>query len=378
MKLSVRHEARLIPSYSLTGDVLSYARCGLQYRLGNVGNLPSTRPVQLWFGQFLHGSLEEAYRRYQETGSIPDAAETKDLAELVARRLAAQGLRARNAELENTANWRVELIVRELGPALFPLIRHAEVRLTSTRALGRGTAPARYQMTGVVDVITHVELIDPHLADNPIVAAVADHLPPGLAGTFEVIVDYKGTRRPPIHPPTPGQHDFAQIYEWQVLTYADLRARQPDALPVVAGVLLYLNELGPTWRDLRLLRDEVDNRLTDIAPEPGSETDIVMRQRPPRTTDTPTRPSVPFEFRLSRAIHVVPTTQRAIRIAGQRFDGFAKSIEDAKEHERSSGSMLNSWTEYADDDQTCVACDFRVICPSRAEKRPVTPDKTPA
>ena len=32
MTLTVRDPAYIIPSYSLTGDLLAYRRCGLQYR----------------------------------------------------------------------------------------------------------------------------------------------------------------------------------------------------------------------------------------------------------------------------------------------------------------------------------------------------------
>ena len=62
--LRARPSTFLMPSYSLTSDLLSFLRCGLQYRVTGIGRLPSSEPVQMWFGQFIHGVMEEAYRRY--------------------------------------------------------------------------------------------------------------------------------------------------------------------------------------------------------------------------------------------------------------------------------------------------------------------------
>src|SRR5690349_11550819 len=99
MQLSVRPAIYALPSYSLTSDLLAFLRCGLQYRFTKIGRLPSARPVQLWFGQFIHGVLEESYRRFDAAAKKNKAVlppwpekELDEIREIIKKRLAAQGI----------------------------------------------------------------------------------------------------------------------------------------------------------------------------------------------------------------------------------------------------------------------------------------------
>src|SRR5687767_11987241 len=214
MPLSIRPKIYSLPSYSLTGDLLGYLRCGLQYRYQRIGKLPAARPIQQWFGEFIHGVLEEAFRRYRDSvakgqPSLPPWSEPEldDIRKLIKARLGARGLYAWSPDDEARGDARATIAVQELGPHLFPLIHRAEVRLTGARFLpviqpGLQFREAdRYEMVGVVDVVTHVELQNPAFANNPIVSILRRGLGPAVPSQFEVILDYKGMRRPRVPVP---------------------------------------------------------------------------------------------------------------------------------------------------------------------------------
>jgi hypothetical protein len=222
----------------------------------------------------------------------------------------------------------------------------------------------RYEMVGVVDVVTHVELADPSLAKNPIVAALKNQLGASLPPKFEVIVDYKGMRRPP-KPASAAVGNLWTQYEWQLQTYGELRRTQPDALFVVAGVLLYVNELHPTRSDLEHLKHEIANGTTDVPPPAGSSADVALKKWGVRDKDLP---QLPFDYRLARAMRLVPITMTSIADALQAFDGVVKDIETCRGREVHGTNVLQAWTKNSSQEDTCVVCDPRTYCPDYQAK----------
>lgn len=415
--LSSRPGVYELPSYSLTGDLLGYLRCGLQYRYTRLGKMPSRSPVQLWFGNFIHAVLDEGFRIYdQERKGGKNSVlaiskiDVETVIDTIEKRLAAQGLVAWEPWLKTLGYARARVGLTELAPVLFPLIHRSEVRLTGARELKPLPAATafreadRYEMVGVIDVVTDIELAKPEVAGNPIVDLVKDCLG-SVPDHFEVIIDYKGSRRPalPSGKPTPKHPSLWDQYEWQVLTYADLRGRQPDAHPVKAGLILYINELLPLASDLEDLRKEVKAKKTDIE---FTEDDIKtwlgicrdQRSRAAAIVDSAAGkdgaaalaaskellPSpIPWDLRLKRALRIVPvddpkTGKSRIPDALTSFDEVVEWIETCRGREFHGGTIMAAWERNCTDEGTCAACDARTWCPDfTSETTPRLPGYKP-
>lgn len=379
MPLPRKRENEVIPQYSLTGDLISYLRCGLQYRYHSGSELPPSRPVQLWFGEFIHGVLEAAFRIWRAGGppfpwpsnitprhdASPAGRAAHDIGsigEIVEGTLQAQGKLPRSDNARLSAYRRAETAVNEIGPHLFPLIASAEEKVIGTRDVpppppgAHGVIRAnRYELHGIIDVLTHVQLTGAPGAN--VIRQAIQLACPGLAGEFEVIVDYKGSRRRPTN------HAYWEQGNWQVQTYAWLRTRQPHSMPVAAGVLLYINELSPGADDLVDLRRDIQLGQTDVIPANGSHDAYLMNTWRPGDAI----PNFSLEFRLARTIRVIPIDPVSQAHAVTQFDNVVQAIEQCVANEATAQSILGHWHPCGDD-KTCAACDFRHFCPDPAPR----------
>ncbi len=173
-----------------------------------------------------------------------------------------------------------------------------------------------------------------------------------------------------------------------MLTYADLRGRQPDAHPVKAGLLLYINELLPLASDLEDLRKEVSEGRTDIG---ATETEIkgwlstcrnqrrqaaaIIDAAVGRNSDTALEASkellpspIPWAQRLQRSLRIVPvedpaTGKNRIPDALKSFDDVVEWIETCRGREFHGGTIMAAWDRNCTDSGTCAACDARTWCP---------------
>jgi hypothetical protein len=387
MSLVPKSSAFYLPSYSLTSDVLGFIRCGLQYRYQGVAKIPSTRPFQLWFGEFIHGVMEEGYREYQKSVSngavdLPpwNPVRVYRMGRRIEQSLKDRKLFPNNKNVRKLGYLRAVTAINELGPYLFPLISEAEISLSATRSMM--AIPSQYQtrhvssyeMTGRVDVITSVQLNDPAHRNNTLVQYLVgflnqeraqgrlQHLP----ADFEVIIDYKGARRPAISTAGGGATDYWSVYGWQVKTYAHIREMQSDSQTVALGVVIYLNELLPTWGDLAKMRSDIANQVTDITPTPGSDDWDIIHMRKPRKShpDHKKNRELSWDFRMRRALRLEPVHPAAVDEAVSRFDRYVRQIEISHSKERLCGDILNSWPKNISDPDTCAACDYQTFCTS--------------
>lgn len=378
--LRPRRGSHEVPNYSLTGDLLAFHRCGLQYRYQNRGRLPPSTPVQLWFGGFIHGVMEESYLLWSNVQdgvyqSFPWSY-TRCLEvqiQVDKTRLRPMNLIAPSNQFSKDpgdrkiANIRAYEAVNVWGPHLFPLIHKPEVPLHGLRPMPPTPEPSRsslYEISGVVDILLSANL-ETAGSDNPLVSKVQPIIG-GNEDEFEVVVDYKGSDRP--EGATTSDADLLRVWKWQLETYAWLRSRQEGARPVRAGVLLFLNEMHPGR--------EVCERLAERAAlgtnVDGATPDDLHRLRNYKGGPVPQLSSA---FRLHRSLYLHPMTAEEVSAGASRFDATVALIEGAVRREGTGIPLTKSWVEGwrkmptpdgsargAPDIKTCIACDHRTYC----------------
>lgn len=371
MALGTRGLPFKVPTYSLTGDILSYRRCGLQYRYYSGSSLPPSRPVQLWTGEFSHEVLEESYKNWEllkpsfpwpcnvtpwPKASVPLNREKHDVGEIgdiVEKRLERRGMRSRSIKARDQAYERLHAAINILGRNLFPLITTAEERISGIREMPFGSQSRgdRYELTGIADVISSISLGQYNA--NPLVQTIQTFLPE-LKGNYDIIVDYKAARRPPIN------SKYWNDQQWQIQTYAWLRNQVPNSTPIGGGVIIYLNELKPSQKDLIELKREITIGLTDVFPENGSKDYYAIHRWQPKDDI----PILSDDYKLSRAIRVITTSAEEIQQAVEEIDKVVIEIEDCATRENKKGSISAGLWPHSGEKSDCTACDFRHFCPS--------------
>ena len=394
--ISVKEKPTMIPQYNLTGDLLSYLKCPLQYRYYNKAALPPSKPVQLWFGEFIHGVMEEAYLRWKEDPRYKKfpwdwKTEIREIEEIINDRLNVRGLHAyKKVFCEYKSDFkkpgkcgqlghphkflvseRTDTAINTWGQHLFPLIEEVEIDLKGTRSMVKyqeSTDRSKYYgISGVADVISSIKIRDsPHgnliihyLHENPEVQKIISSTD---QEEFEILIDYKGSRRPPNVYNIHGQSTEWQHHEWQILTYAGLRAQSTSSKPVIAGIIFYLNELYPSNRDLEEFQTEVKSNTTDILPTGRDQTDL-LKWRHNRKKSERSDNILSSELRTMRSIRIIPITPDKIQESFSHFDNVVKDIESSVKLEIEGKKIPDCW-DARFNEKTCTACDAKTFCPN--------------
>lgn len=397
MKLSTRSEAYIIPEYSLTGDLLSFLTCNLQYRYQNKGTLPPSMPIQLWFGEFIHGVMEEAFLEWDNGKKqfpwewLRDVRPIEDMIDL---RLQVRGLyppknhffttntpdsKLKSSDLnekdhKKLASARAHEAINKWGPHLFPLIDSAELLIKGIRKMPNydenKSRSNYYGINGVIDVLTSIKINE--TVESPYQLSLDNYTNKIIEylkndedfqenvsnfgeEQYEIIIDYKGMKRPSTTDKT-WQH-----HKQQILTYAWLRSKQEDAKPIAAGIIFYLNELVPSYEDLQALQIELENEHTDVEIS-KEDYDKIMGW-----DETKEYPILSEELKEKRSIRIITINNDEIDSALNMFDDVVEDIETSIINEKNGCKIKNAWKAEAEK-RTCAACDFKTFCGNEKNK----------
>ncbi|MCI7428647.1 MAG: PD-(D/E)XK nuclease family protein [Methanobrevibacter sp.] len=398
MKLPSRSKSYMIPEYSVTGDLLSYLTCNLQYRYQNKGTLPPSKPVQRWFGEFIHGVIEEAYIQWNENNTQFPWDWKKDIRpieDLIDLRLQVRGLYSHDEDLffsihnqpdeewtiddlnehdhKKLASARAEKAINIWGKDLFPLIDSSEHLIKGIRKMPNydenHSRSNYYGINGVVDVLTSlkinktVEQSNLDNFDNKILQYLKKdkEFQKKLAefddeDEYEIIIDYKGMKRPPVEVNNSKVENSWETHKQQILTYSWLRSQQESSKPIIAGIIFYLNELVPSKEDLVLIKEELNTGLTDVGYEYDKDIDLINNWQ-----EDEKAPELSNGFKQDRSIRIINVNEDARNEALLKFDSVVADIEESMIKEMKGSKIQDAWKGDSDE-RTCSACDFKTFC----------------
>ena len=402
MKLPTRSKSYMIPEYSLTGDLLSFLTCNLQYRYQNKGTLPPSKPVQRWFGEFIHGVLEEAFIEWKLNNTQFPWDWKRDIRPIedeIDLRLQVRGLYPHDEDLfysihnqpnsnqtiedlnehdhKKLASARAEKAINIWGKHLFPLIDSSELLIKGIRQMPNydkhKSRSNYYGINGVVDVLTSMKIKDLNQStldtfDNKIIEFLKKdpefqkRVSEFDEEDYEIIIDYKGMKRPPIKVENEKIEDKWETHKQQILTYSWLRSKQEDSKPIIAGIIFYLNELVPSKEDLVLINEELNNGLTDVGNEFENDVELISNWQ-----EDDKAPELSDEFKIARSIRIINVDDDETDAALLKFDSVVANIEESLIKEMKGCKIQEAWKADSDE-RTCSACDFRTFCKNNSVK----------
>ena len=179
---------------------------------------------------------------------------------------------------------------------------------------------------------------------------------------YEILIDYKGMKRPPEKVNNPKVENKWETHEQQILTYSWLRSEQKSSKPIIAGIIFYLNELVPSKEDLILIKDELNNGLTDIGYEYDKDIELINSWQ-----EDDKAPELSDNFKIDRSIRIINVDEYEREKALLKFDSVVSNIEESLIKEMKGCKIQDAWKGDSDE-RTCSACDFKTFCKNNSVK----------
>ncbi len=315
----------------------------------------------------------------------------------VATRLASKRIFARSKVMISNAIFRINLLLNEIGTQLIPLIKAAEIPLKGIRRyegqpfnyekfknLVKGSRTAFYEIHGIIDVITRFDIeeflnaIKSEDSSKPlrniILEKIGQHFYPDIFETdnayinlmetvinnlerdfplgFEIIIDYKGQIRPEI---SEGSDWYRHL--WQIRTYKWLREQQLQEMPVVAGILLYINEFLPSKQDIKKITRLSKTNKTDLV---LSDEDIELLKNNAFDPQVYLN-KISVDYRHDRAIRFIDLRDKSkTKDSIEKYDRTVLEIQLCRSIEKQNGN-LEIWDKKGNPEM-CGSCDSRYVC----------------
>jgi len=337
MQLSIRPSNDAPVSFNLYNDLAACARRSLKpqgalYNQSPQSHLFKALPDFAWREAIRHYFIERLKGRHKLPPWSDDIIETI-LRRSEERRLT-ESVLPPDCGPTSTELDEAKAIINEFGAAFLPLIDQTGVCVKRARLIPAYKFPFAWRKVAAnwceiedcVDIITHTQFNDPDLKKDELRHIIRAALPRKLPSRFEIIVVYKAQRRP--LPDSSGTADNAlnsdwEIDEWCLHTLAYLRGHDAPQIPVIAGMVIYLNELCPTFDALGTFISEMEQDTTDIVPPEGGYVEKGLsgwNKIPPDIRSRANQPYLPFDFRLKRAVRIFDIAPGTIKKALKTVD----------------------------------------------------------
>ena len=343
------HKTSQMHELSMSGDLMTFRQCPLQYRCYNVLGLPRSNKDPLWNSEFICELEREAYHQWRSTGrKIKDRQSIGLMSRQVDGFLRSQGMRPHPKTYEDDVegisgklmNLRAHETVCFLMDHLFPLVTEndAVFRYCDDRM--------PFSMTGSAGVMDGNTILNAESSN--VLAQIIKQSVESLSSDSKVIFEIRGTERP-LQEDEGSNKDSHTTY---IHALMGMRMSDNDeAGRIAAGVILYLNELRLSKRARKALYAYLEDSDDD------DDIDILLE------LEDGEQPSI--ESRMRRCIRVVPYDSVSSRKAINDMSRIGMEIIRAHQSDEEDPSAVRShWEPGNYDERRCKECDLALSCAS--------------